>query len=54
MGDWRKSTYSGANGGDCIEVASTEAILIRDSADRDGVMLTVAVETWQMFTASLS
>jgi hypothetical protein len=22
MGTWRKSTYSGASGGDCIEVAS--------------------------------
>lgn len=28
MGTWRKSTYSGANGGDCVEVAD---IPVRDT-----------------------
>ena len=36
MGNWRKSTHSDANGGDCIEVASTDIIMIRDTADRGG------------------
>lgn len=53
MGEWRKSTYSGANGGDCVEVASTGIIMIRDTADRVGAVLTVTVEAWQGFTASL-
>ena len=35
MGDWRKSTYSSANGGDCVEAASTDGvILVRDTANR--------------------
>jgi hypothetical protein len=53
MGNWRKSTYSGANGGDCIEVASTGLILVRDTIDRGGVVLTVSFKTWEEFTASL-
>jgi hypothetical protein len=53
MGNWRKSTYSGANGGDCIEVASTGLILVRDTVDRGGVVLTVSFKTWEEFTASL-
>lgn len=31
MGDWRKSSYSDGNGGDCIETASGDGvILVRD------------------------
>jgi hypothetical protein len=50
VGNWRKSTYSDANGGDCIEVASTDVILVRDTTDRSGAMLTVSVKAWQTFT----
>jgi hypothetical protein len=53
MGDWRKSTYSDGNGGQCVEVASDTAILVRDTQDRQGVTLTVAADAWQKFTASL-
>jgi Domain of unknown function (DUF397) len=53
MGEWRKSTYSGANGGDCVEVAATDVIMVRDTRDRGGVMVTVPTETWQAFIASL-
>jgi hypothetical protein len=53
MGNWRKSTYSGANGGDCVEVASTDVIMVRDTKDRADAMLTMPVEAWQVFTASL-
>jgi hypothetical protein len=53
MGNWRKSTYSDANGGDCIEVASTNLIIVRDTTDRGGTILTVSVEAWQGFTALL-
>lgn len=36
---WRKSSYSGGNGGECVEVASVGAI--RDSKNADGPMLRV-------------
>jgi hypothetical protein len=53
VGNWRKSTHSDANGGDCIEVASTDAIMVRDTADRGGAVLTVPTKAWQRFTASI-
>jgi hypothetical protein len=53
MEDWRKSTYSGANGGDCIEVASTHLVLVRDSKERGGAVITVPAGAWQKFVASL-
>ena len=52
--DWRKSSYSGANGGNCVEVAdTTQAIMVRDTTNRDGVVLNVSAEAWQTFTASI-
>jgi Domain of unknown function (DUF397) len=54
MGQWRKSTYSDANGGDCVEAASSEgAILVRDTADRAGTMLGFTTEAWTAFADSL-
>ena len=32
---WRKSSYSGSNGGECVEVATAGAVLVRDTADRE-------------------
>jgi Domain of unknown function (DUF397) len=51
--DWRKSSYSGANGGQCVEVASAEVIAIRDTVDRTGVTLQFSPKAWQQFTRSL-
>jgi hypothetical protein len=54
MGDWRKSTYSDANGGSCVETASSAgAIIVRDTTDRDGVTLAFPVQAWERLTASL-
>jgi len=54
MGDWRKSTYSSANGGQCVETASASgAILVRDTIDRDGVTLSVPAAAWRRFTDAL-
>lgn len=54
MGQWRKSTYSSANGADCVETASSDAvILVRDTTDRDGRTLTFTTEAWSEFTDSL-
>ena len=35
---WRKSSYSGTNGGDCIEAPTRGRILVRDTTDRGGVV----------------
>ncbi len=52
--DWRKSSYSGANGGNCVEAASGDGlILIRDTADRAGVTMTFSVLAWQAFADAL-
>lgn len=54
MDDWRKSTYSNANGGDCVETASGNgAVLVRDTTDRDGGTLSIAADAWQAFTSTL-
>ena len=54
MGDWRKSTYSSANGGQCLETASANGIiLVRDTTDRDGATLSVPPAAWQRFTDAL-
>ena len=48
MVGWRKSTYSDGNGGDCVETASDAGmILIRDTADRGGVTLTLTAQAWR-------
>lgn len=52
--DWRKSSFSGANGGQCVETASGDGvILVRDTTNRDGVTLSVPANAWQAFTATL-
>ena len=54
MGGWRKSTHSDANGGNCVEVADTpRAVLVRDTADRDGATLTFTPDAWAAFTRDL-
>jgi hypothetical protein len=48
---WRKSTYSGGNGGNCVEVASTSKplIAVRDSKDPNGPELAFTLRDWQSF-----
>jgi hypothetical protein len=47
---WFKSSYSGSQGGDCIEVATQpSAIHIRDSKNVPGPVLTVAPTAWAAF-----
>jgi hypothetical protein len=52
-GNWRKSSYSGDNGGACVEVASGEAVLVRDTTDRSGPVVTFTADAWRAFTAAL-
>lgn len=51
--EWRKSSFSGANGGACVEVASADNVAVRDTTDRDGVTLQFTVQAWQEFTRHL-
>jgi hypothetical protein len=54
MGDWRKSTYSDANGGQCVEVATLpNGTAVRDTTDRDGFMLSVPASSWSKFVEGL-
>ena len=53
-GNWRKSSYSGNGGEQCVETASDEGtILVRDTTDRDGGTLAFTGGAWAKFTASL-
>ncbi|MEV8033614.1 DUF397 domain-containing protein [Streptomyces sp. NPDC086182] len=49
---WRKSSYSGQNGGDCIECAvpaSQTEVLIRDSKNAQGPRLGFTTQAWEEF-----
>jgi uncharacterized protein DUF397 len=51
---WRTSSFSGDNGGACVEVGTTGvAVAVRDSTHRDGPQLALAAATWQTFTNQL-
>jgi hypothetical protein len=48
---WRKSSYSGTDGGDCLEAAHMgDRILVRDTTDRGGVVLSISPDAWCRFT----
>jgi hypothetical protein len=54
MDGWRKSSYSGGNGGSCVETASeSDVILVRDTTDRDGGTLALPAVAWRKFIDSL-
>ncbi|WP_234360051.1 DUF397 domain-containing protein [Streptomyces sp. DSM 15324] len=50
-----KSSYSGANGGDCLEIApeSASVVPVRDSKTPDGPVLLIKRSVWAAFVASL-
>ncbi|MCC9311242.1 DUF397 domain-containing protein [Kitasatospora sp. RB6PN24] len=52
---WRKSSYSGASNGDCVEIADglTGALPVRDSKDPNGPALTFAPDAWSAFVTAL-
>jgi hypothetical protein len=50
MDNWRTSSYSSGGGGQCVETASADGtVIVRDSADRDGSMLTISASAWSQF-----
>ncbi|MHB9857562.1 DUF397 domain-containing protein [Streptomyces sp. YIM S03343] len=51
---WFKSTYSGGDGGECVEVtADPTAIRVRDSKHRIGPQLAFTPSTWTAFVVDL-
>jgi Domain of unknown function (DUF397) len=50
---WRKSSYSGGTGGNCVEVAQSlpGAVTVRDSKDPHGLVLIFAPSQWKAFIA---
>jgi hypothetical protein len=53
MSNWRKSSYSGGMSNNCVEVATSDAVLVRDTTDRDGVTLSVSASAWSRFTSAI-
>ncbi|GAA1513771.1 hypothetical protein GCM10009677_53650 [Sphaerisporangium rubeum] len=48
---WTKSSYSGGNGGNCVEIASLAGGRrgVRDSKDPAGPVLVVGTDGWHAF-----
>jgi hypothetical protein len=52
---WRKSSYSGNTGGDCVEVADTPAhVAVRDSKNPDHGTLTLTSKAFAAFVGFVS
>ena len=51
---WRKSSYSGNNGANCVEVGNAaHLIAVRDTKVPDGPRLWFGRQPWEAFAASL-
>lgn len=51
---WRKASYSAGNG-ECVEAGNGACVvLVRDTTDRDGAVLTFPPGAWSAFTASIT
>jgi hypothetical protein len=52
---WVKSSYSGSQGGNCVEAAADGVgrVLVRDTKDRGGAVVEFRASQWREFSASL-
>ena len=52
---WRKSSYSGGNGGNCVEVARNlpGIVAVRDSKNVPGPELTLSAQVWSQFVQGI-
>jgi hypothetical protein len=52
---WRKASYSGDNGGNCVEVARNlpGVVAVRDSKDPAGPALVFSQDEWAAFMAAI-
>jgi len=49
--NWRKSTYSGDNSGNCVEVGNVASVVaVRDTQDRSGTVLRFTPDAWRRFS----
>ncbi|GIJ30150.1 hypothetical protein Vqi01_53120 [Micromonospora qiuiae] len=53
---WRKSSKSGNNQGDCVEVADnlSDVVAVRDSKDPAGPVLAFGPAAWQAFVTRIA
>jgi Domain of unknown function (DUF397) len=53
--EWRKSSYSGGSGGNCVEVVANLPgfVAVRDSKDANGPALLFSPAQWRAFIASV-
>ncbi|MET9759306.1 DUF397 domain-containing protein [Streptomyces sp. NPDC006372] len=53
---WRKSSYSGSSGGECVEVAhlGTPGVGVRDSKNPEAGILTLSPEAYVAFVGYVS
>ena len=53
--EWRKSSRSGSNGGNCVEVARNlpDLVAVRDSKSPHGPVLIVSRDEWARFITRL-
>ena len=47
--NWRKSSYTGNNGANCVEVAASGPVFVRDSKDPRGPVLEFTPQAWRTF-----
>jgi len=51
---WRKSSYSGGQGGNCVEVGHGRGVLVRDTKQAgQGPVLHFTSEAWRRFAGQL-
>jgi hypothetical protein len=53
---WRKSSYSGSSGGECVEVADLgiPGVAVRDSKHPEAGILTVSPQAYAAFVAHVA
>ncbi|WP_438486054.1 DUF397 domain-containing protein [Streptomyces sp. S186] len=53
--EWRKSSYSNKEGGNCVEVADGRpgVVPVRDSKDPEGPVLVFRARVWDAFIGAL-
>lgn len=48
--NWRKSSHSGGNGAECVEVGQCPGVVaVRDTQDRHGPALAFTADAWRRF-----
>ena len=54
VGNWRKSSFSGNGGEQCVEVGTaSDCVAVRDTTDRGGFTLSMPAVAWSAFLAAL-